>query len=409
MFRLPARQAMALAAAAVLATGCGKKGPPLAPITRLPAAVETLTAARVGNDVFLTVTIPAENIDGTAPVDISRVDVFGYTGTTPPPRGRFTEQATLVGSIPVIHPPAAEGAASPTPAAPDPAAPAFVGSMATIVDHLDADELTARSPAVETPGPVSAPQTGAPRPVPPLRRYYVAIGMSTRGRAGGQGDPVDVGLTPLPPPPSGLTLTNTATTIELAWQPVGDAQYNVYLVTRPSPVPVSAPAPEPQADPAPPVAEAWAASKPVPLNGSPLSQPRFSDPGVAFGSERCYVVRAVSATPPQLEGEASAERCITAADTYPPAAPSGLIAVGAQGLISLIWEVNSDSDLAGYMVLRGTPGDATLQPLTPAPITEARFTDTTVQAGTTYVYAVVAVDTAGNRSAASARVEEVGR
>ena len=91
--------------------------------------------------------------------------------------------------------------------------------------------------------------------------------------------------------------------------------------------------------------------------------------------------------------------------------PAGLVAVAAVGSISLIWEPGGDLDLAGYVVLRGTPGDATLQPLTLMPVTEARFSDTTARPGTRYVYAVVAVDTATppNMSAPSARVEETAR
>jgi hypothetical protein len=64
------------------------------------------------------------------------------------------------------------------------------------------------------------------------------------------------------------------------------------------------------------------------------------------------------------------------------------------------------------VVLRGAPGDATLRPLTPEPITEARFIDTMVTPGTRYVYAIVAVDNATptpNRSAESMRVEETAR
>ena len=55
--------------------------------------------------------------------------------------------------------------------------------------------------------------------------------------------------------------------------------------------------------------------------------------------------------------------------------------------------------------MRGeAPGD-TLRPLTPSPIRESTYRDTTVQPGARYVYAVVAVDKAGNASPPSTRVE----
>jgi hypothetical protein len=67
--------------------------------------------------------------------------------------------------------------------------------------------------------------------------------------------------------------------------------------------------------------------------------------------------------------------------------------------------------MAGYLVLRGeAPGD-TLQPLTPQPIKDTSYRDTTVKPGVRYVYAIVAIDraTPPNRSAPSARVEETAR
>jgi hypothetical protein len=62
--------------------------------------------------------------------------------------------------------------------------------------------------------------------------------------------------------------------------------------------------------------------------------------------------------------------------------------------------------------LRGRTGDATLQTLTPSPITETRYRDATVTAGETYVYAVVAVDDRvplPNVSGESNRVVETAR
>ena len=99
-------------------------------------------------------------------------------------------------------------------------------------------------------------------------------------------------------------------------------------------------------------------------------------------------------------------------DSFAPAAPKGLASISSAGAINLIWEPNSEGDLAGYVVLRGTPHEgateaAALEPIT-APITETRFTDPVV-AGTTYVYAVQAIDRAGNVSAASAPVTETAR
>jgi fibronectin type 3 domain-containing protein len=124
-------------------------------------------------------------------------------------------------------------------------------------------------------------------------------------------------------------------------------------------------------------------------------------------------VRPLRGVPPNVvEGDASPPNCFIPVDLFPPAAPAHLAAVPDSGGISLIWEPNGEADVSGYMVLRGNPGDATLQPLTQVPVAEARFRDTQVEAGKKYVYAVVALDSrlpVANISAESNRVEETAR
>ena len=83
--------------------------------------------------------------------------------------------------------------------------------------------------------------------------------------------------------------------------------------------------------------------------------------------------------------------------------------MSASGEITVEWVANTDADLAGYLVLRGSAGDDTLQPITDAPIRETQFVDRNVTPGVRYAYAVVAVDTAANRSAASMRYEATAR
>ena len=82
--------------------------------------------------------------------------------------------------------------------------------------------------------------------------------------------------------------------------------------------------------------------------------------------------------------------------------------IPSEGSINLIWEPNSERDLAGYILMRGAAPGETLEPITPAPIQETRFKDD-VQSGVQFVYAVKAVDTAGNVSPLSPRVAETAR
>jgi hypothetical protein len=195
----------------------------------------------------------------------------------------------------------------------------------------------------------------------------------------------------VPPPPGPLASD----------VPAGPTRYNVYRDEARDPLSLPEPAPP-----------AWQAARPQPLNAAPLTELSFSDL-VDFDRTQCYTVRAVrGAAPALVEGDPAPRRCITAVDIFPPAPPANVTAVASEGSIGLIWEPNAELDLGGYVVLRGEAGSATLQPLTDRPIAEPRFTDRTVQAGTRYVYAVVAVDDrvpVPNMSAESARVEETAR
>jgi hypothetical protein len=144
----------------------------------------------------------------------------------------------------------------------------------------------------------------------------------------------------------------------------------------------------------------------------PLAAPPYSEPAT-MGAEVCYELRTVVGEgPAAVVSPPSPRACITPVDRFAPAAPGQLVAIAGDGNITLLWEANAEPDLAGYLVLRGTPGDATLQPLTMMPTAEVRYIDTAVMSGMRYVYAVVAVDRATpmpNVSPESARVEETAR
>jgi hypothetical protein len=248
-----------------------------------------------------------------------------------------------------------------------------------------------------------------------LTRLYTVRGVSTKGNAGLAATRVEVPLLAAPGPvrPSTTPPAWEETKVTITWQPPASTTdespgvlYNVYAVPSPGLAPVDGL----------PASSAAAAAKvdpaPVPLNAAPFDGTTFSSLGATPGLERCFVVRSVAVVgTASIESDPSEPICVTPRDTFPPAAPKNLQAVGSAGVISLIWEANAEPDLAGYLVLRGpAPGD-TLQPLTPEAIKETRFQDRTTTPGVTYFYAIVAVDraTPPNKSAPSNRVQETAR
>ena len=92
-------------------------------------------------------------------------------------------------------------------------------------------------------------------------------------------------------------------------------------------------------------------------------------------------------------------------DTTAPAVPDGLhVTSFGPSAIALAWDTVSASDLYGYEVLRATSSGGPFTALDLVPGTS--FTDSTVNQGATYWYAVRSVDTSWNRSANSPAVSQ---
>ena len=417
---------LVLSAVSVL-QGCGKKGPPLAPLVIVPGQIASLSTYRLGSAIYVQFTIPSQNQDGSRPADIVRVELYGLTmNPVVGERGEreFLEHATLLTSIDVRPPPRDdEPAESPSEVGDERPGQ---GEVVTVVEPL--------SPAILTPVEPEEPDAPAVEPtleekdsvrVAPLvlpvtesrlRRSYLAVGFSRRGRRGPSSARVAVSLSEPPLSPLTPSLQYTETDIQVEWQSPENARrfvqepvsagvlqgrpivswppastYNVYEVVRGSNAP---------------------RTLPVPLNANPLGASPYLDARVEFGVERCYAVRTVDSLDGlRVQSEASSLACVTPKDTFPPAAPNDLIAIGGERAISLIWGANTEEDLAGYLILRGQASDETLQRLTQGPILETTYLDTTVQPGVRYAYAIVAIDaeTPPNESPPSDRVEELAK
>ena len=381
---------------AVLATvACGKSGPPLPPLHLVPDLVTGVVVRRSANDVRFSFVLPSKNANGPGAVNLARVEVYGATvapGAAPPPNRELITAKNLVGTIEVRQPAPEtpenkEQTQKPQDTRPGP------GEPATFVEVLDAAKLTPTYTELLPVPPVAVPPVAAPPGTPPApatgpataKRIYTLVGVARNGRRGPPAARIELPLVETPPPPTGITAAFTETAVTVSWTPptleAGAAQFNVY-----------------------------AAEGATPLNAAPLAAAPFQRDGVAFGKEECFVVRSViSIGTVTIESAAPEPACVTPVDTFPPKAPTGVNPVASEGMISLIWNANTEADLAGYVVLRGEAPGATLQPLMPSPFKETTYRDTTVKPGVRYVYAIVAVDTAGNRSGESMRVEDTAR
>jgi hypothetical protein len=121
------------------------------------------------------------------------------------------------------------------------------------------------------------------------------------------------------------------------------------------------------------------------------------------------VVEAAGKTSVEVEGEDTPEVKVFAHDIFPPAVPTGLQAVfsgaGPQAFVDLIWTPVTDADLEGYNVYRHEDGAAPTK-LNAEPVKTPAFRDAQVAAGKKYFYSVSAVDERGNESARSEETSE---
>jgi hypothetical protein len=126
-------------------------------------------------------------------------------------------------------------------------------------------------------------------------------------------------------------------------------------------------------------------------------QTNYLDETTTYGTQYTYQVLALSGDSQQ--SEISEPAIVTPVDRFAPAVPSAVTASAGVNSIELAWARNTESDLQGYNIWRSTAGGGfeKVGDLVQTPV----YSDTHVESGKRYRYAVSAVDTAGNESARS--------
>lgn len=378
----------------VCAGGCGRKGPPLAPLHPVPAGPTGVTLTRAGSRVELRFTLPTENQDKTGPVALDRIEVYAVTaaaGAPVPTRDQLLNDRRLIGTI-QARPAEKPGRAAPpepstTPPDPRPGAGETTTFVEMVTPAVEAPVLQA-VPPVSATAAASAVPPAAPDAAPrPATRYYMLVSVAAGHRLGGYCELLPLEFTPAPAPPSNVAVAYDETTLRVTWAGAPGASFRVYAVDR--------------------AGRRLGAGPPTP---SAIDTLRLAQP-VEFGVERCFAVSTTRVTGAvSMESDPSRPVCTTAVDTFPPPAPQSLSAVptasptGPQ--VSLSWSPVDAADLAGYIVRRGEVtndrGLQALQAVSERPaITRTQFTDTTVKSGVHYTYRVFAVDKAGNESGPS--------
>lgn len=352
----------------LIVAACGHKGPVMAPLTREPKPVESVAAAQRG-ERWLLRWIPSGVFkdDRALGTDV-RYEVWMVRQSASDPalthagaEEAFTERGERLGVFDAYGRPLEEG-----------------------------ESIESRPPPAAGP----AREFRMERPMAPRDGAAARLEFGVRVVNGRRSfsEFARAGLRPYktPQPPEGLAAAVFADRIEIRWtvpevnadgtKPVVLKGYNVY--------------------------RSAAGEEPVLLNMSPVPLPFYNDVSFAFGGVYAYRVAALTGDEaPYVESEMSEPVEAAPVDLFPPAAPTGLQLLSAVGLVTLIWDANPEPDLIGYRVWRQT-GDGEFRVLTSGPIAENTFSDDRVESGRRYVYAVTAVDKAGNESARSETAAE---
>lgn len=337
------RRLLVLGLAVVALAACGKKGPPVAPEVRVPAVPGSLHGAVEERSIVVSWTAPGTRLDGTRLRRVGAYRVYRREETDGGPvKSAMLSSGRVVGydEVAIIRP--------------DAPAPATVqGSTVTWVDG---------------------------RALSMGRRYvYVVTAEDDLGRTSGPSERLVVPFLAAPKAPRGLTASPGDRRVTLAWQapdamldgsaPTGEIRY---LVLR----------------------GGGAAGALAPITPQPVSGTTFTDTGVDNDVDYRYAVRAVRVEPAvTAAGETTAPVAVAPADTTPPGAPTGLVAVPSSGAVRLAWNPSPEADVAAYAVYRAADSGELMRvatALTPATV----YTDRDVRPGVTYRYAVTAIDRA---------------
>jgi hypothetical protein len=339
--------------AAYIFISCGKKGPVMPPIKKIPREVEIQEVFQRGQKIIVEWRNPQSYKDGSPLTDISKVDIWIYKESHEEGKKKaidrkiFEKKASLLKSI----------------------------------QDSDFSEFRitedGESPVYRYETTLKSSEYG---------NSLVFLGIKAVDKRGKKSDiskPTVVQPRVIPVPPSGLRACPQEESVKLEWEapeknidgssPACVKGYNLYRSSK----------------------ESYFER----VNDNLIEETKYEDIGVLLSEEYQYFVRSsASEEPPFLESENSEKISVTVIDTIPPEEPKDLIIIAGEDRITLTWEKVEDNDLKGYKVWRRIKGEEKFILLTSKPIKENIFNDFSAGIGIEYEYCVSACDNEDNES-----------
>lgn len=380
--------------------GCASPGEPIARRAPVPAAITNLSAKQSGNSAVLTFTLPRETIERRLLTRTPEIEIYrGFAAASP------QTAVAAAGSVP--KPATAEA----SPPATSPTPPVNLSLAMTIPSALVSH--------YQHGGEIHYADSWTPEILQQhagdLVTYVVRTAESPK-KSSPDSNAVNLTVHLAPNPIADLKAQLALAAIDLAWTapqetPIGPAptidHYEIYRSEISAGATKEKSAATPQAFPIPGAKEAPA----EPIKIATTQSTSYEDTQVALDATYKYFVRSLV----EYSGEpvvSADSNTVTIAmhDVFPPSVPTGLVLVPvpaqneAPAHLDLSWNLNSETDVAGYNVYRSeqesTSGARLNSQLLPTPV----FSDMSAVAGRRYFYRVTAVDRSGNESKTSAAV-----
>jgi fibronectin type 3 domain-containing protein len=324
---------------ALMAAGCGKAGPPVAPQIRVPAPVTDLRGAVEQDAVALVWTNPQQRVDQSRLRDVSEVRVYRTEDEgIVPPKPALSAHGRVVGYQEIAVIPLG--------------APAPAVVQGHTVRFVDRDRL----------------RFG--------RRYtYVVLAEDARGRVSPPSNRLSITFIAPPEAPPPPTVAAGDGEVRLRWRPPSR------LLDGSAPGPLAYEV----------LRSGTAEAPPEAVFPQPVGQTEFVDKSVENERTYYYAVRAIRQDAGTIaRGDASPRVAATPGRATPPAAPTNLVATPSAGTVRLSWMPSPDANVAGYVIYRAGPtGEVARVGSVRAPATT--FTDRDLSPGI-YRYAVTAQD-----------------
>jgi hypothetical protein len=360
--------------AVALLIGCAAPGEPVERKAPTPTAVADLAATQQGDNVILTFTLPKESVEHRELKQPPAIEIFRDFRPLPPnPAPSAVPATTAVASTLLVTIPSAM------------VVPYDTRGQIRYEDALKPDDFSQH---------------------PNAQAVYIVRTRTSPKKVSANSNAVTLRVAPADDQITDLKAEVTHQGIILTWTPpqktaIGPAPpIASYRIFRHELETASAPT-------------NGAPQLPRPPNSSVLigetAAPPFRDIQIQFGKTYRYSVRSVAQYPDlQVESLDSPVIEVTPLDTFPPAAPQGLVVAlvpaqgGARAYLDLSWSISAENDIAGYNIYRSEQEAAAGQKQNPELLRTPAFRDMNIVPGHGYFYTVTAVDRVGNESPASA-------